>query len=135
MCDRSDVPVKQEENKTTFTAADQETRSTNGNQDESTRSKQQWSEENNPTKKRRTNHSTANETKYNAGPVHHDYFLVNKKYYAVAYGRKPGIYNSWKEAKAQVHGFRHAIYKSFVVYDDAFLWFCEERDELDGNTV
>lgn len=36
------------------------------------------------------------------------------KYYAVAVGRKPGIYTSWAEASAQVIGFSGAKYKSFT---------------------
>ncbi|USS88852.1 ribonuclease H family protein [Fructilactobacillus cliffordii] len=36
-----------------------------------------------------------------------------KKYYAVKKGRKPGIYQTWSEAKAQVEGFSGAQYQSF----------------------
>lgn len=35
------------------------------------------------------------------------------KYYAVKQGKKPGIYSTWEECKAQVHGFPGAIYKKF----------------------
>ena len=35
------------------------------------------------------------------------------KYYAVAVGKKPGIYTKWDECKAMVHGFPGAVYKSF----------------------
>ena len=33
------------------------------------------------------------------------------KYYAVAVGKKPGIYTKWDECKARVHGFPGAVYK------------------------
>ena len=36
-----------------------------------------------------------------------------KKYYAVAVGRRPGIYDNWPAAQAQVTGFPGAKYKGF----------------------
>lgn len=39
--------------------------------------------------------------------------MRQKKYYAVAKGRKTGIFNSWDECKEQVDGFSGAVYKSF----------------------
>lgn len=44
---------------------------------------------------------------------------MSKKHYAVKNGRKPGIYSTWDEAKAQVDGFSGAIYKSFKSLEDA----------------
>lgn len=41
------------------------------------------------------------------------------KYYAVAIGRKRGIYRSWEECKQQVDGYSGAIYKSFDSEDKA----------------
>ena len=38
---------------------------------------------------------------------------MQKKYYAVRHGRKPGIYLTWAECKEQVQGFTGARYKSF----------------------
>lgn len=35
------------------------------------------------------------------------------KFYAVWQGRKPGVYDSWDEAKAQTDGFAKPLYKSF----------------------
>lgn len=52
---------------------------------------------------------------------------MSKKHYAVKNGRKPGIYNTWDEAKAQVDGFSGAIYKSFKSLEDA--------ENFMGNTV
>ena len=42
-----------------------------------------------------------------------------KKVYAIKAGRKPGIYNTWDEAKAQVDGYKGAIYKGFTSLDEA----------------
>ena len=42
-----------------------------------------------------------------------------QKYYAVRKGRTPGIYKSWEECKAQVHGFNEAAYKSFPSIKEA----------------
>ena len=41
------------------------------------------------------------------------------KYYAVAKGKVPGIYNSWDECKAMVDGFSGAVYKSFKTRAEA----------------
>lgn len=41
------------------------------------------------------------------------------KFYAVKNGRNPGVYNTWDECRAQVEGFRGAIYKAFLSYDEA----------------
>jgi viroplasmin and RNaseH domain-containing protein len=35
----------------------------------------------------------------------------SKKYYAVASGRKPGVYESWDECKAQVYSYPGASHK------------------------
>lgn len=35
------------------------------------------------------------------------------KYYAVKYGRKTGVFSSWKECQKQVIGFKGATYQSF----------------------
>ena len=44
---------------------------------------------------------------------------MSKKYYAVKKGRHPGIYDTWDEAKNQVHGYTNAEYKSFKTLDEA----------------
>jgi len=49
----------------------------------------------------------------------------SKKYYSVALGRKPGIYDQWagrNGAEAQVKGFPKALYKGFGSLDDAREW-------------
>ncbi len=35
------------------------------------------------------------------------------KYYAVKFGKTPGIYTSWPECQTQINGFPGALYKSF----------------------
>jgi hypothetical protein len=40
-------------------------------------------------------------------------------FYAVARGRKPGIYHTWRECRAQVEGFSDARYKKFKTLSDA----------------
>ena len=47
------------------------------------------------------------------------------KYYVVHKGRKPGIYNSWDECKAQVDGFNGPIFKKFENKDDAEIFLKE----------
>ncbi len=42
-----------------------------------------------------------------------------KKYYAVKAGKKPGIYESWTACKSMVDGYKGAIYKGFMTYEEA----------------
>ncbi len=44
------------------------------------------------------------------------------KYYAVAVGRKPGVYTTWPEAQAQVSGYKNAIFKSFPTLLEAQIF-------------
>lgn len=41
------------------------------------------------------------------------------KYYAVARGRKIGIYKSWAECKHQVNGYQNARFKKFLTEQEA----------------
>ena len=45
-----------------------------------------------------------------------------KKFYAVAKGRKPGIYNNWPAAQSQIEGFPGAVYKGFPSISEAEEW-------------
>lgn len=48
-----------------------------------------------------------------------------KKYYAVAKGRKPGIYTRWSGengAEVQVKGFSGSLFKSFPTREEASYW-------------
>lgn len=47
---------------------------------------------------------------------------VKKKFYAIAAGRKPGIYTKWPDAQAQVMGFAGAKYKGFATEAEAEAW-------------
>jgi ribonuclease HI len=48
--------------------------------------------------------------------------MANKKFYAIASGRKPGIYTVWPEAEAQVKGFPQARFKGFATREEAESW-------------
>lgn len=39
--------------------------------------------------------------------------------YAVRQGRQPGIYTTWDGARAQVHGYSSAVYKGFLLLENA----------------
>lgn len=62
-----------------------------------------------------------------------------KKYYAVKAGRKTGIFETWDEAKEQVHGFKNAIYKSFKTMEEAESYISGDELEtshgLDGRLL
>ncbi|MBU0681304.1 MAG: ribonuclease HI [Proteobacteria bacterium] len=45
-----------------------------------------------------------------------------KNFYAIAVGRKPGIYTKWPDAQAQVMGFAGAKYKGFATKVEAEAW-------------
>ena len=51
-----------------------------------------------------------------------------QKYYAVAAGRKPGIYHSWPQTLEQVHHYSGAVYKSFSTLSDAESWLTQAND-------
>lgn len=48
--------------------------------------------------------------------------MAAKKYYAIAVGRKPGVYDEWAQAKAQVMGYPGARYKGFATQAEAEDW-------------
>ena len=47
---------------------------------------------------------------------------VKKKFYAIAVGAQPGVYDNWPAAHAQVRGFPGAKYKGFPTRREAELW-------------
>lgn len=49
-------------------------------------------------------------------------------HYAVAVGRKPGIYPTWDQCKEEVHGFKDARYKKFNTLSEA-----QEFCKIHGN--
>ena len=61
-----------------------------------------------------------------------------KKYYAVKAGKVPGIYRDWDSCKAQVHGFKGAMYKSFKTEEEALAYMgdvAEEKDDVSYDVV
>ena len=48
--------------------------------------------------------------------------MAKKKFYAIARGRKPGIYTDWSAAEAQVKGFGGAKFKGFSSRAQAEAW-------------
>ncbi|TBU58267.1 ribonuclease H-like domain-containing protein [Dichomitus squalens] len=48
--------------------------------------------------------------------------MVNGVCFAVARGRKPGVYINWSECEAQILNFKGAKYKKFLYAADAELW-------------
>lgn len=48
--------------------------------------------------------------------------MATKKFYAIAVGRKPGIYEVWPIAQAQVQGYPGAIFKGFATRSEAQIW-------------
>lgn len=54
---------------------------------------------------------------------------AKKKYYAIAKGHEPGIYDNWPEAQAQIDGYKGAAYKGFSTREEAEEWL--ENPSLD----
>ena len=48
--------------------------------------------------------------------------MAKKKFYAIAKGKKPGIYTDWPTAEAQVKGFAGARFKGFPSRSEAEAW-------------
>ena len=59
------------------------------------------------------------------------------KYYAVKIGKTPGIYLSWDDCRAMVHGFPGAVYKSFKTKEEAegFLGGAADTSAADTDSV
>ncbi|KAK8025658.1 hypothetical protein PG990_003481 [Apiospora arundinis] len=50
-----------------------------------------------------------------------------EKFYAVRFGKSPGVYGTWAECQAQIVGFSGAKYKSFLNFDDAEAFVAGEN--------
>ncbi|NOX25810.1 MAG: ribonuclease HI [Deltaproteobacteria bacterium] len=50
---------------------------------------------------------------------------AKKKYYAVAVGRQPGIYEDWLDAESQVKAFPGAKFKGFSKRSEAGAWLAD----------
>lgn len=57
--------------------------------------------------------------RYKYNNIIHNINGLIMNYYAVHAGRKPGIYNTWKECEAQVKHFSQAKYKKFSTLEEA----------------
>jgi ribonuclease HI len=55
-------------------------------------------------------------------------------YYAVAKGKKKGIYTNWNDCKIQVNGFNNAIYKKFKTREEAET-FINSKLSLNSNLL
>ena len=59
------------------------------------------------------------------------------KFYAVRVGKIPGIYTSWNDCKAVVHGYPAAEYKSFSSMQEAQKYIDFDKDKeliiMNGN--
>ncbi|XP_018361571.1 PREDICTED: ribonuclease H1-like isoform X2 [Trachymyrmex cornetzi] len=60
------------------------------------------------------------------------YFLSKMPHYAVARGRKPGIYATWDECSAQVLKFPGSIYKKFATESEAQNFIKERSSSTEG---
>lgn len=56
------------------------------------------------------------------------------KFYTVWQGKQPGIYNTWKECKAAIDGYKGAQYKSFETFDLAQKAFNGNYDDFKGKS-
>ena len=57
-----------------------------------------------------------------------------KKFYVVWKGKKPGIYESWDDCKAQIEGYKGAQYKSFQNFSEAKKAFNGNYLEYKGSS-
>jgi ribonuclease HI len=55
-----------------------------------------------------------------------------KKFYVVWKGKRPGIYETWEDCKAQISGVKGAEYKSFSNFPEAKKAFNGSYDEYKG---
>lgn len=55
---------------------------------------------------------------------------MKETFYAVRKGFTPGIYTTWDEAKAQIHGFSGASYKKFYTEEEAARFIGDSNNSL-----
>ncbi len=60
---------------------------------------------------------------------------MGKKYYAVAKGRKIGIFSTWEECKKQVYGFSKPIYKKFGSLEEAKFYICNLNGGIEKKEI
>jgi len=54
----------------------------------------------------------------------------NPKFYGVAVGRKPGVYETWEEAEEQINGFPAAVFKAFSTKEAAEEYIAKAVEPL-----
>lgn len=63
--------------------------------------------------------------------------MAKSKFYAVALGRKPGIYQEWfgaRGAEVQVRGFAGAVFKGFAFRHEAEAWLAKMSEGAPGQS-
>ncbi|WP_276388829.1 ribonuclease H family protein [Eudoraea chungangensis] len=60
--------------------------------------------------------------------------MADKKHYVVWKGKKPGIYDSWKECKAAIDGFKGTQYMSFPDVHSAKIAFNKSYSDYKGRS-
>ncbi|PRX56771.1 viroplasmin family protein [Flagellimonas meridianipacifica] len=58
-----------------------------------------------------------------------------KKFYVVWKGKKPGIYESWSDCKAQIEGYQGAQYKAFLEFSEAKKAYKGEYKDYKGTNT
>jgi hypothetical protein len=53
--------------------------------------------------------------------------MSKNKWYAVARGRRPGLYRTWSEAEAQLRGYPGGLHRSFLDRAEAEEWLRSQR--------
>ncbi len=61
--------------------------------------------------------------------------MAQKKYYGVRIGRVPGIYQTWAECQAQVHGYPGAAFKAFPSEREAADFVAARQQEKPAVTA
>ena len=61
--------------------------------------------------------------------------VVKKKFYAVKKGFKTGIFSSWDECKKQTQGFKGALFKGFVMLEEARAYLEGSGESLADETL
>jgi len=56
--------------------------------------------------------------------------MAQKKYYGVRTGRTPGVYSTWAECQAQVHGYPGAAFKAFPTEKQAADFIAGRPQEI-----
>lgn len=61
--------------------------------------------------------------------------FMPKKFYAVSAGRQTGIFDNWDDCKAQVMGYKNAVYKSFSSKENAEVFLQTDAKSGDKDTT